>query len=751
MNLHDHNLNENAPPTQSPMPRNTCCQVPIVGGGQQPYYYYSNQVPNHFFPPYFYNGIGGPQGVQQNQPIDINCSKCIELQQDVNHLTSQIKLMNKNIDLINEQVKLFDMKLSITNSLEKTPFRNNNNQGRKNNNRNNNNNNKQYKDYQFTDINSGLADGLSKTPKKNQGFTFVDYSDPFTTPKKKIEKDDKKNEDVHDKDNKNNKKTFEATSEPTFIIQFDEFGPPPATTNTKNASDAANPFGLLGSLLNMFTGVAGGGGAVKKGTGSTDPNTNIETSEEPEVSDHESDEEFEELELEINTLDDLIKLGHLYDETLEKEKKAKEELEKLEKQKEADLEKAKLEQLEKEKAEQTFVRNGQQAGNQVKFNFDKILMRDGTTKPLTKPVMGTRRAADKKAQSIKADAVQEAIKNNNKDEKIIKSVQVNPLDNLSIDNEAGPSVLPVIMEVPKVPEKTCVIDGKKYSINLQILNKLIKPLTKLKSMVGLVAVKNAVIDMILYYLQNFEKKNNNMLHTVIEGPPGVGKTQLGKIFAELYAALGVIPSSKFKIVKRSDLVGEYLGHTAPKTQKIIDEADGGVLFIDEAYSLGNEDKKDSFSKECIDTLNMNLSENKKKFICIIAGYPDELDRCFFSYNPGLARRFPFRFRIDGYSSDELKDIFVKKVNDAKWSINTGFTDTELTEFFKENKDAFPYYGGDVDNFIQVCRFAHSRRVFGKHPKNKRNFTKEDIEIGLERFKNNKKKEVGNDSYKTMFT
>src|SRR5438093_1618571 len=83
--------------------------------------------------------------------------------------------------------------------------------------------------------------------------------------------------------------------------------------------------------------------------------------------------------------------------------------------------------------------------------------------------------------------------------------------------------------------------------------------------------------------------------------------------------------NKFKLVKRTDLVGEYLGHTAHKTQRVIDDADGGVLFIDEAYSLGADDKRDSFSKECIDTLNQNLSENRSKFICIIAGYPDELE------------------------------------------------------------------------------------------------------------------------------
>ena len=164
-------------------------------------------------------------------------------------------------------------------------------------------------------------------------------------------------------------------------------------------------------------------------------------------------------------------------------------------------------------------------------------------------------------------------------------------------------------------------------------------------MIGMKKVKNDVFEMIIYYLQNFEKTNKNMLHLVIEGSPGVGKTKLGKIMAQIYCALGIIPSNKFKYVKATDLIGEHVGATRIMTQKIIDDADGGVLFIDEAYALSSNDSKDPYGKECLDTLNFNLSENKKKLIVIIAGYPDQLDKCFFSYNPGLERRFPFRFKI----------------------------------------------------------------------------------------------------------
>jgi len=95
---------------------------------------------------------------------------------------------------------------------------------------------------------------------------------------------------------------------------------------------------------------------------------------------------------------------------------------------------------------------------------------------------------------------------------------------------------------------------------------------------------------------------------------------------------------------------------------MIDAAKGGVLFIDEVYSLGNAEKRDSFSKECIDTINENLTTKKTDFICIIAGYKEDIKDCFFAYNAGLERRFPIRFHIDEYNASELFSIFKKKVD-----------------------------------------------------------------------------------------
>jgi SpoVK/Ycf46/Vps4 family AAA+-type ATPase len=255
-----------------------------------------------------------------------------------------------------------------------------------------------------------------------------------------------------------------------------------------------------------------------------------------------------------------------------------------------------------------------------------------------------------------------------------------------------------------------------------------------------------------------------MLHTVIQGPPGVGKTLLGRLLGEIYYNLGVIKGNKdkkkrkkagdsnekfaFKIVKRSDLIGKYLGHTAAKTQQAIDEAEGGVLFIDEAYSLGNPEGRDSFSKECIDTINQNLSENKGKFLCIIAGYKESLDKCFFAYNEGLRRRFSFVYTIEPYIAKELREIFIKMVRDIKWDI-VSETDIGL-DFFEKNHSCFKFYGGDMETLLFNCKLEHSKRTFGTaEPKKK--FNREDLDNGFKVFLFNRKDSKGDGTvWKSMY-
>jgi SpoVK/Ycf46/Vps4 family AAA+-type ATPase len=271
-------------------------------------------------------------------------------------------------------------------------------------------------------------------------------------------------------------------------------------------------------------------------------------------------------------------------------------------------------------------------------------------------------------------------------------------------------------------------ENKKYNINMVSLIKLVEPLTELKKMVGMEKLKKSILNQVIYFLQDFEEKNAHMMHTIIEGPPGSGKTEVAKILSKIYSKLGFLKKDKVSVVKRSDLVGQYLGQTAIKTQKAIDNAKGGVLLIDEAYSLGNPEGRDSFSKECIDTINQNLSEEKSEFICIIVGYKNSLKNSFFSYNPGLERRFPFRYTIDEYTHKDLYNIFKKLLVDYKWEMI--IDDQNGLKFFEENRKIFEFNGGDLETLIQCSKIAHSRRVFTLEIPNKKKLTIDDLENGL---------------------
>jgi len=182
------------------------------------------------------------------------------------------------------------------------------------------------------------------------------------------------------------------------------------------------------------------------------------------------------------------------------------------------------------------------------------------------------------------------------------------------------------------------------------------------------------------------------------------------------------------------LVGQYLGQSAIKTQKAIDSAKGSVLLIDEAYSLGNSEQRDSFSKECIDTINQNLSEEKSEFICIIVGYKNSLKECFFSYNAGLERRFPFRYTIDEYTHEDLMKIFKKLLVDYKWELDA--EEKKLLKFFEENRKVFEFNGGDLETLIQNAKITHSRRVFTLDSDVKKKLTIEDLENGLKAMMDN---------------
>jgi replication-associated recombination protein RarA len=226
------------------------------------------------------------------------------------------------------------------------------------------------------------------------------------------------------------------------------------------------------------------------------------------------------------------------------------------------------------------------------------------------------------------------------------------------------------------------------------------------------------------------------MHTVIYGPPGTGKTEIAKIMGKIFSNIGILSKDTFKKVTRSDLIAGYVGQTALKTRDVIKESLGGVLFIDEAYSLGNSEKKDSYSKECIDTLCEALSKYKDDLMVIIAGYENELNNCFFNYNQGLESRFVWRFKTDEYNGKDLYDIFIKKIEDIGWSICEN--DNNITsKWFDKNIDSFKHYGRDIESLLAKTKIAHSKRVFCKDKLNKKKLILEDLENGMNLFLKNK--------------
>ncbi|NBP66616.1 MAG: AAA family ATPase, partial [Bacteroidetes bacterium] len=238
----------------------------------------------------------------------------------------------------------------------------------------------------------------------------------------------------------------------------------------------------------------------------------------------------------------------------------------------------------------------------------------------------------------------------------------------------------------------------------------------------------------------------DFMHTVIYGPPGSGKTEVAKIIGRIFSNLGILHKKIFKKVSRNDLVAGYLGQTAIKTKDMIKASLGGVLFIDEAYSLGNSEKRDSFAKECVDTLCEALSEHKHNWMVIIAGYEKELNDCFFSLNEGLNSRFTWRFKLDEYKPGELKSIYEKQVHDYGWTIagGGGGGETLSESWFASRMDYFTTYGRDMETLFTKTKIAHSRRVFCLPSTEKKIITFTDLENGFKLFTENPEvKERGN--------
>lgn len=253
-------------------------------------------------------------------------------------------------------------------------------------------------------------------------------------------------------------------------------------------------------------------------------------------------------------------------------------------------------------------------------------------------------------------------------------------------------------------------------------------LEELNNLIGLKNVKSKVNDLIIYQkIQKMREKEGlnavkSTLHLSFTGNPGTGKTTVARIIGRIYKQLGLLSKGHFIEVSRTDLIAGYQGQTALKVKNVIEKAKGGVLFIDEVYSITENEQSDSYGRECITELTKALEDYRNDLVVIVAGYSEPMKK-FFSSNPGLKSRFNTFIEFEDYNTKELLEILISMCKNNDYDL-TEKAKIKLNDFFEtelENKKENFSNGRMVRNVYDDLVMNHARRVV-----NIENITKEDL-------------------------
>ena len=237
-----------------------------------------------------------------------------------------------------------------------------------------------------------------------------------------------------------------------------------------------------------------------------------------------------------------------------------------------------------------------------------------------------------------------------------------------------------------------------------------------EELVGLAPVKSRIREIAALLLIDKLRKNlgltaaNPGLHMSFTGSPGTGKTTVGLKMADILFQLGYIKKGHLLTVTRDDLVGQYIGHTAPKTKEVLKKAMGGVLFIDEAYYLYKPDNERDYGSEAIEILLQVMENQRDDLVVILAGYKEPMDK-FYESNPGLSSRIANHIDFPDYSVNELLQIAKLMLQDQQYQL-TPDAEVALTEYIKKRKER-PLFANarSVKNALDRARMRQANRIF----------------------------------------